>query len=242
MDTQTHPTPVDETTVLSDQVVIRIKIDSKFPAPPEKEFREPLLKRPLDVLISLTMLLMSVPLSLLVAIAIKLEDGGPVFYRQWRWGRFGKKFTVLKFRTMIPDSDKKFGLRQAKENDQRITSVGRILRGCGMDELPQIINILRGEMSFVGPRALAVGEIIFDKNGRRVEYENTPGFHRRQVARPGLTSLATIFIPKDSPAHRKFRYDLYYISKLSFGLDLRLIALSFWISFRGKWETRQRKV
>ena len=242
MDTQTYPTPVDETAVLSDQVVIRIKIDSKFPAPPVKEFREPLLKRPLDVLISLTMLLMSVPLSLLVAIAIKLEDGGPVFYRQWRWGRLGKKLTVLKFRTMIPDSDKKFGLRQAKENDQRITRVGRILRGCGMDELPQIINILRGEMSSVGPRALAVGEIIFDKNGRRVEYEKTPGFHRRQVARPGLTSLATIFILKDSPAHRKFRYDLYYIRKLSFGLDLRLIALSFWISFRGKWETRQRKV
>ena len=114
MDTQTYPTPVDETTVVSDQVVIRIKIDSKFPAPPVKEFREPLLKRPLDVLISLTMLLMSVPLSLLVAIAIKLEDGGPVFYRQWRWGRFGKKFMVLKFRTMIPDSDKKFGLRQAR--------------------------------------------------------------------------------------------------------------------------------
>jgi lipopolysaccharide/colanic/teichoic acid biosynthesis glycosyltransferase len=242
MESQTYPTPVDETTVLSDQVVIRIKIDSKIPAPPVKEFREPLLKRPLDVLISLTMLLMSIPLSLLVAVAIKLEDGGPVFYRQWRWGRFGKKFMVLKFRTMITDSDKKFGLRQAKENDQRITRVGRILRGCGMDELPQIINILRGEMSFVGPRALAVGEIIFDKNGGRVEYEKTPGFHRRQVARPGLTSLATIYIPKDSPAHRKFRYDLYYIRKLSFGLDLRLIALSFWISFRGKWETRQRKV
>src|SRR5688572_10658457 len=101
MDTQTYPTPVDETSVLSDQVVIRIRIDSKSPAPPVKEFREPLLKRPLDVLISLTMLLMSIPLSLVVAVAIKLEDGGPVFYRQWRWGRFGKKFMVLKFRTMI---------------------------------------------------------------------------------------------------------------------------------------------
>jgi lipopolysaccharide/colanic/teichoic acid biosynthesis glycosyltransferase len=242
MDIQTYSPPVDETPVLSEQAVLRIKIDSQFPAAPVKEFREPLLKRPLDVLISLVMFLGSVPFLLFIAVAIKLEDGGPVFYRQRRWGRLGKKFMVLKFRTMIPDSDKKFGLKQAKENDHRITRVGRVLRACGMDELPQIINILRGEMSFVGPRALAVGEIIFDKYGRRVEYENTPGFHRRQVARPGLTSLATIYIPKDSPAHRKFRYDLYYISKISLGLDLRLIALSFWISFRGKWETRQRKV
>jgi len=202
---------------------------------------EPLLKRPLDLAISLIMLLLSAPVTILIAIAIKLEDGSSVFYRQERWGRFGKKFMVLKFRTMIPDSDKKFGLKQAEENDHLITSVGRLLRATGLDELPQIINILRGEMSFVGPRALAVGELIFDKTGRRVEYEKTAGFQHRQVVRPGLTSLATIYIPKDSPAHRKFRYDLYYIRKLSFGLDLRLIALSFWISFRGKWETRQRK-
>src|SRR5262245_31237254 len=207
-----------------------------------KQHREPFLKRPLDVIISSVMLLLSAPVSGIIAFAIKLEDGGPVFYRQQRWGRFGKKFMVLKFRTMIPDADIKFGLKQAKENDQRITRVGRILRATGLDELPQIINILRGEMSFVGPRALAVGEIIFDKNGQRVDYETTPGFLRRQVARPGLTSLATIYIPKDSPAHRKFRYDLYYIRNRSLALDLRLIALSFWISFRGKWETRQRKV
>jgi lipopolysaccharide/colanic/teichoic acid biosynthesis glycosyltransferase len=181
-------------------------------------------------------------ISLAIAILIKLEDRGPIFYRQERWGRFGKKFTVLKFRTMIPDSDKKYGLKQATENDDRITRVGRILRACGMDELPQLLNILRGDMSFVGPRALAVGEIIFDKKGQRVAYEETPGFHRRQVARPGLTSLATIFIPKDSPAHRKFRYDLCYVRKMSLGLDIRLIALSFLISFRGKWETRQPKV
>jgi lipopolysaccharide/colanic/teichoic acid biosynthesis glycosyltransferase len=242
MDIQTYSPPLDETPILSDQTIHQIKSDSTFPALVIKGFCEPLSKRPLDVLISLAMLLGSIPLTLLIAIAIKLEDRGPVFYRQWRWGRFGKKFKVFKFRTMIPDADKKFGLKQAKENDHRITRVGRILRACGMDELPQIINILRGEMSFVGPRALAVGEIIFDKNGQRVDYEKTHGFHRRQLARPGLTSLATIYIPKDSPAHRKFRYDIFYIRKISLGLDLRLIALSFWISFRGKWETRQRKV
>jgi lipopolysaccharide/colanic/teichoic acid biosynthesis glycosyltransferase len=242
MNTQAYAPLVDEPSISSDQASRRIKIDPSFSQPPAKEFREPLLKRLLDILISLSMLLASIPLSVFIAIAIKLEDGGPVFYRQQRWGRSGKKFMVLKFRTMIPDSDKKYGLKQATVNDHRITRVGRVLRAAGLDELPQIINILRGEMSFVGPRALAVGEIIFDKNGQRIAYENTAGFNRRQVARPGLTSLATIYIPKDSPAHRKFRYDLYYVRRMSFGLDLRLILLSFWISFRGKWETRQQKV
>jgi lipopolysaccharide/colanic/teichoic acid biosynthesis glycosyltransferase len=242
MNTRDYYRSGEETPISPDQAIPKAKFYTTFPNQVAEISREPLLKRPLDILISSIMLLLSAPVSIFIAIVIKLEDGGPVFYRQQRWGRFGNKFMVLKFRTMIPDADKKFGLKQAEVNDQRITRVGCILRATGLDELPQIINILRGEMSFVGPRALAVGEIIFDKNGGRIKYENTPGFHHRQAARPGLTGLATIYIPKDSPAHRKFRYDLYYIRKLSFGLDLRLIALSFWISFRGKWETRQRKI
>ena len=207
-----------------------------------KEHSEPLLKRPLDVVLSLAMLLLSSPISILVAIIIKLEDGGPVFYRQQRWGRFGKPFSVLKFRTMIADADERFGLKQATENDQRITRVGRLLRATGLDELPQVINVLRGEMSFVGPRALAVGEIIFDEAGKQQEYQQVRGFFERLAVRPGLTSLATIFIAKDAPAQRTFRYDLVYIRRQSLRLDLGLIALSFWISFRGKWETRQRKL
>src|SRR5262249_54963775 len=146
------------------------------------------------------------------------------------------------FRTMIPDADKKFGLKQAGVSDRRITRVGRFLRAAGLDELPQIINIVRGEMSFVGPRALAVGEILYDKNGARFNYEDMPAFYSRLAVRPGLTSLATIYIPKDSAVRRKFRYDLHYISQQSTSLDLRLILLSFYISFRGKWETRHKKV
>ncbi|MBS1790779.1 MAG: sugar transferase [Acidobacteria bacterium] len=207
-----------------------------------RNHREPSLKRPLDVMLSLLMLALSAPFSILVAVLIKLEDGGPIFYRQRRWGRYGKPFSVLKFRTMIADADRKFGLKQAVENDQRITRIGRLLRATGLDELPQIINILRGEMSFVGPRALAVGEIIYDETGQRLEYEQVRGFIERLAVRPGLTSVATIFIPKDSTALRKFRYDLLYIRKQSFRLDLYLISLSFWISFRGKWETRQKKL
>jgi lipopolysaccharide/colanic/teichoic acid biosynthesis glycosyltransferase len=111
----------------------------------------------------------------------------------------------------------------------------------GLDELPQILNILIGDMSFVGPRPLAVGEIVKDNKSRRIHYEEIPGFRERLQARPGLTGLTTIYIPKDASPHRKFRYDLVYIRKQSICIDLHLIALSFWISFRGKWETRSRK-
>ena len=205
-------------------------------------FKGLILKRTLDIILSGIMLFLSVPVSLPIALAIKLEDGGPIFYRQERWGRGGTRFGVYKFRTMLPDADQKFGLKQAAENDHRITRIGRILRAMGLDELPQILNILVGEMSFVGPRSLAVGEIVKDDKGRRIQYEDIPGFRERLHVRPGLTGLATIYIPKDASPHRKFRYDLFYIRKQSIYLDLHLIALSFWISFRGKWETRSRKL
>jgi lipopolysaccharide/colanic/teichoic acid biosynthesis glycosyltransferase len=202
--------------------------------------REPLLKRPLDVMLSGAMLAVSSPVWAVVALAIRLEDGGPVFYRQERWGRGGHKFTVLKFRTMVPDSDRRFGVRQATESDDRITRVGRLLRACGMDELPQLVNIFRGEMSFVGPRALATTER--DKDGNPLAYDGMSRFVERLSVRPGLTGLATIYLPKDVSARRKFRVDELYIRKQSFWLDVRLIVLSFWISFRGNWETRGRKV
>ena len=204
-------------------------------------FKEPLLKRLLDIALSTFMLILSLPVSLPIALIIKLEDGGPVFYRQERWGKGGSRFRAYKFRTMVPSSDQEFGILQAKESDPRITRVGRILRAMGLDELPQLINIFRGEMSFVGPRSLAIGEIVRDEKGNTVKYEDIPGFRERLCVRPGLTGLATIYIPKDSPPRRKFRYDLLYIRNMSFRLDLSLIALSFWISFRGKWETRGKK-
>ncbi len=205
------------------------------------KLREPFLKRPLDVILSAFMLILSMPVSLPIAFAIKMEDGGPVFYRQERWGRGGTRFKAYKFRTMVPNSDQDYGIRLAEENDHRITRVGKVLRAMGLDELPQILNIFLGDMSFVGPRSLAIGEIVTDRKGRVVQYENVPFFWDRLQVRPGLTGIATIYIPKDSPPERKFRYDLLYIRKQSLWLDLRLIALSFWISFRGKWETRGKK-
>lgn len=208
---------------------------------PVPKVREPWLKRPLDVTLSSLMLILSAPVSLLIALAIKLEDRGPIFYRQERWGRGGSRFRAYKFRTMIPHSDQVFGIKQATENDARITRVGRVLRAMGLDELPQMISIFRGEMSLVGPRALAVGEILHDENGCRVNYEEIPDFWKRLSVRPGLTGVTTIYKAKDISPRKKFRYDFLYIRKQSFWLDLRLIVMSFWISFRGKWEHRERK-
>jgi lipopolysaccharide/colanic/teichoic acid biosynthesis glycosyltransferase len=205
----------------------------------EPRLKEPLLKRPFDVLLSGLMLAVSAPFWAVIAAAIKAEDGGPVFYRQERWGRGQSRFHVLKFRTMVPDADAPGAVRQATANDARITRVGRLLRATGLDELPQILNIFRGDMSFVGPRALSVQE--HSENGMPLRYEEVPGFSTRLLVRPGLTGVATIYLPKDAPARRKFRADALYVRRLSFWLDVRLVALSFWISLRGKWETRDSK-
>lgn len=214
---------------------------TRFPQVPIGIRKEPPLKRSLDGILSLFMLSLSAPIFLVTAVAIKLEDGGPIFYGQERWGKGGTRFRAYKFRTMIPNSDDIFGITQAYENDPRVTFVGRILRATGLDELPQVLNILLGQMSFVGPRALAIGEVLYDENGQRVNYEEIPDFWRRLSVRPGLTGIATIYRAKDIPPRKKFRYDLLYIRKQSVGLDLKLILLSFWISLRGRWEKRGKK-
>ena len=235
-------TLTDPTTLTSDSRLAtadaRLLTRVAIHVPPEPI--DPLPKRLFDVTLALTMLVVSAPVWLAIAVAIKLDDAGPVFYRQERWGRCQKRFQVLKFRTMVAHSDRDFGVRQASSDDQRITRVGRLLRATGLDELPQILNILLGDMSFVGPRALAVDECTRD--GIPIRYDETYGFARRLQVRPGLTGLATIYLPKDAPSALKFRVDLLYVSRLSFWLDLRLVALSFWISFRGKWETRTGKL
>lgn len=213
----------------------------ELPAGAASVHQEPLLKRPLDIALSTIGLLLSSPLWLLIAIAIKLDDGGDIFYEQERWGRGGRTFTVRKFRTMVMNADQRYGIQQAKQDDHRVTRAGRLLRATGMDELPQLLTIWRGEMSLVGPRALAIGEKVTDRNGEQVTYEELPGFRERLSVTPGLTSIATIFIPKDAHPRRKFRYDLLYIRRQSFWLDVYLVALSLWISIRGKWETRDRK-
>ena len=199
-----------------------------------------MIKRSFDVVVAAVGLVVSSPLWLAFAAAIKLEDGGAVFYRQDRVGRGGRTFSVLKFRSMRPDAEAGTGAIQARIGDDRVTRVGRAMRATAMDELPQLWNIFRGDMSFVGPRALRPGEIEVD-SGRLVALEDVPGFEHRISVRPGLTGIAQIYAPRDVPRRHKFRYDRLYISKRSWMLDARLILLSFWISLHGTWETRGRK-
>jgi lipopolysaccharide/colanic/teichoic acid biosynthesis glycosyltransferase len=199
------------------------------------------LKRGLDIALSGAGLVMSAPLWPIIAAAIKMDTPGPVFYGQRRVGEAGRPFTVLKFRSMIADAERDTGPVQAGAGDTRITRVGRLLRATAMDELPQLWNIFRGDMSFVGPRALRPEEIEVDGGGDAVALEEVPGFAARCSVPPGLTGIAQIYAPRDVSRRQKFRFDLLYIRRRSFLLDLRLILLSFWITMRGTWEAREKK-
>jgi lipopolysaccharide/colanic/teichoic acid biosynthesis glycosyltransferase len=198
------------------------------------------LKRGFDILLSGSGLILSSPIWLMVSIAIVAEDGLPVFFRQNRWGKGGRTFSVLKFRTMWKGSEKERSV-QASHRDPRITGVGKFLRACGMDELPQLWNILRGNMSFVGPRPLPINEVQSCDSEKDIPDEAVPGFRERLAVRPGLTGMAQIFGDRDIVRAQKFRYDLFYIRRQNLWLDLRLIAISFYISFLGRWEIRGSK-
>jgi lipopolysaccharide/colanic/teichoic acid biosynthesis glycosyltransferase len=199
------------------------------------------LKRAFDATLAGIGLIISSPAWLLFSAAIKLEDGGPIFYTQSRAGRGGRVFQAMKFRSMVPNAEGISGPVQATAHDPRVTRVGRFLRATAMDELPQLWNIFRGDMSFVGPRALRPAEIEDDGSGAPVPLEAVPGYSERSRVRPGLTGVAQIYAARDVLRRQKFRYDTLYIRQRSFWLDLRLIMLSFWITFRGTWEERERK-
>ena len=199
-------------------------------------------KRLFDIGLSSVGLLLATPLGILIALAIKIDDRGPIFYAQERVGKDGNRFRSWKFRSMIPDSDERFGPLQAADADGRITRVGRLLRATAMDELPQLWNILRGEMSFVGPRPLMPEEIEVDSLGHVVQIEKIPGYEARHRVTPGLTGLAQVYADRDILRRHKFRYDLLYIRRQRFWLDVQLIVLSFWITLRGRWERRGRKL
>jgi lipopolysaccharide/colanic/teichoic acid biosynthesis glycosyltransferase len=199
------------------------------------------LKRPFDVALSGIGLMLSFPLWALIATAIKLDDAGAVFYPQTRVGKGGARFKSWKFRSMTEGSETEVGPLQARDRDPRITRVGRLLRATAMDELPQLWNIFKGDMSFVGPRALLPEEIEVSGTGARVRIEQIRGYEARHRVRPGLTGLAQVYAPRDIPRRHKFKLDLLYVGRQSFWLDLKLIAVSFWISFRGTWERRGAK-
>ncbi|MDY4599469.1 MAG: sugar transferase [Candidatus Faecousia sp.] len=185
---------------------------------------ERVIKRAMDILISAIVLLILSPLMLLIAAAIKLEDGGPVFFRQKRLTRNGREFDILKFRSMVVDAEKYAGAVLATDNDPRITRVGRIIRPFRLDELPQLINILKGDMSVVGPRPER--KVIAD------EYcKDIPEFAYRLKVRGGLTGYAQIYGKYNTSAYDKLRLDLMYIENYSLLLDIKLMILTIRILF-----------
>lgn len=183
-----------------------------------------LVKRVVDILLSLTALILLSPLLLLTALAIKLEDRGPVFYKQKRSTKNGEVFEILKFRSMIVDAEKGGKSIPCRSGDPRITRVGRVIRKLRIDEFPQIINVLKGDMSIVGPRPERIEHVE--------EYtKEIPEFSYRLRVKGGLTGYAQIYGKYNTSPYDKLRLDLQYIEKQSILLDLKLILLTIKIMF-----------
>ena len=171
--------------------------------------KEPFLKRPFDFLFSLIGIIVSFPICVLIALAIYLEDGFPIIFSQTRLGINGKRFKIHKFRSMIKDAELKTGPVWAYKKDYRITKVGKFIRTMKLDELPQLLNILMGDMSFVGPRAERP-ELVSEFR------KMIPGFDYRLRVRPGLTGIAQVYGHYNTHPRNKLRYDLVYIHNQSF--------------------------
>lgn len=183
------------------------------------------VKRAMDILLSGIAVIVTAPIMLLIAIAIKIEDGGPVFYRQRRATRDFREFDILKFRSMIVDAEKAGEVIPATGRDPRITKVGRIIRAIRVDELPQIINILKGDMSIVGPRPERLEHV-------QKYAEEVPEFAYRLKVKGGLTGYAQIYGKYNTGAYDKIRLDLMYIEHYSIWLDIKLMLLTLRILFQ----------
>lgn len=180
------------------------------------------VKRVLDMAGAGAGILLTAPLSFAAAAAIKLESNGPVFYRQERVGRHGKSFEMLKFRSMLRLEDSFDAEGQPLENYDRVTKVGRILRATSLDEMPQMVNILKGDMSLVGPRPTLRYQVErYDERQRG-----------RLEVRPGLTGLAQVNGRNSLSWDEKINFDLEYVKKISMTLDLSIVAKTFGVLLR----------
>lgn len=197
--------------------------------------QEPVLKRPFDILFSFLGLVILFPIWILVAIAIYIEDGRPIIFSQVRLGENGKKFRMYKFRSMVKDAELTTGPVWAYKKDYRITKVGAFIRRTKLDELPQLFNILRGKMSFVGPRA---ERPEFVSEFRKM----IPSFDNRLCVKPGLTGIAQVYGSYNTHPRNKLRYDMLYIRNESFWLDLKLIFATLWYTVSFKWESKDRRI
>ena len=182
------------------------------------------VKRAMDIVISFVGIILASPFMLIIALAIKLYDHGPVFYKQKRQTMGGREFDILKFRSMIVDSEQ-HGARLAKEHDDRITPVGKVIRRLHFDELPQLFNILKGDMAFVGPRP--------ERKEITEEYtKEIPEFPFRLKVKAGLTGYAQVYGQYNTVPYDKLKLDLTYITNYSIWLDIKLIILTVKILFQ----------
>lgn len=201
-----------------DTPLVKVRNEGLFPY-------EVFIKRAADILLSFLALVVLSPLMLMIAFAVKVSDGGPVFYRQKRLTIGNREFDILKFRSMVPNAEKATGAVRAEEDDPRITKVGRFLRTCRLDELPQLINIFLGDMSIVGPRP------------ERPELtaqlmETTPEFAYRTKVKGGLTGYAQVYGKYKTSSYDKLKLDLIYIENYSLLLDVKLMLMTPQILFR----------
>ncbi len=188
------------------------------------EYEERVIKRFFDIVLSALLILLLSPLMCVTAVCIRLSDGGPVLYSQVRCTKNGKQFKILKFRSMVVNAEAISGAQLAKENDPRITKVGRVIRKLRIDELPQLFNVLAGDMSFVGPRP------------ERPEFiekymEDMPEFSYRMKVRAGITGYAQLYGKYNTRPYDKLKFDLYYMEQYSLLLDIKLMILTIKIIF-----------
>jgi len=185
------------------------------------------IKRLIDILVSSVTLLLFLPLTLSIMVLIRIESKGAVLFKQERVGKDGRVFSLYKFRSMAKDAEKYTGPVMAETGDRRITKLGRILRRTRLDEIPQLINVLKGDMSLVGPRP---ERPFFVERFKR----EIPGYVQRLQVRPGVTGLAQVHSRYDISARSKLRYDLLYVRKHSLFLDLEIILRTIGVILRRK--------
>lgn len=226
-----------QNSVLLNNAAVRKRLPLKEPAEvvlPRRDTMYRIVNRAYDIFVAGVATVLLAPLFFLIAIAIKTTSSGPVMFRQERYGLNGKLFRIYKFRTMADDKGDATGIAQTVENDPRVTAIGRFLRKTSFDELPQIFNILKGEMSVVGPRPHVPGMLA---NG--MDYEDFD--HRymmRHAVRPGLTGMAQVNgyrgeTTTEESAHMRLEYDLMYIRNQSLMLDIQITANTFLKEFLG---------
>ena len=185
-------------------------------------------KRAFDIVVSFLGIILLSPFLLLVALLVKINSRGPVFYKQDRVGLDGQEFKMIKFRTMVVDAEKGTGPVWAKKDDPRTTSLGKFLRRTSIDEFPQLINVLKGEMSLVGPRP---ERLVFVKQFQ----QHIPKYAERHRVRSGVTGWAQVNgLRGQSPIEERTRYDVYYIENWSLWFDIKIILMTFMAIFRGE--------